>query len=185
MRWKCPYFSLPRQKETITTKILTYFSKYNGSPLVIGDCSDVENVWTYANDGSIRAYNHSMCIDVTDGVNCNGVKLQLWECPGLANANQAWDWFDDLHMVWRTHKTRCVDLTDGNTETGNQVQLWDCIECVEAFNVCLITDSRNLGITSIKARFRSLLLYCERLTLGALLVWGPSPRINTRGHGKH
>ena len=172
MRGQCPYFSLPCQKETIITKILTYFSKYNGSPVVIGDCSGPDTTW-FGLDDTLFAYDGSMCLDVTDGVDANGVKLQLWECAGSrgANLNQSWDWkWPDYHMIWTNH-TRCVDLPDGNTETGNQAQMWDCVACVKAFNVCLITDSRNLGITQINARFRSLLLYCERLTLGALLVW--------------
>ena len=139
--------------------------------MVIGDCyAHPDNLWLNVNV-SITAYEGTMCLDVKDGVNSNGVKVQLWDCAA-ENTNQRWMNTKQNTLVWMNNNNdRCLDLTDGIIETGNQVQIWDCIECVDAFNVCLITDSRNLGVTEIKARFRSLLLYCERLTLGALLVW--------------
>ena len=148
--------------------MLTYFSSYNGSPVVISDCNNDHNqLWTI-HDHAISAYNGSMCLEVTDGDNSDGAKVQIWGCsPG--NVNQQWD-YDRLFLFWGGKK-RCLDLTDGSTENGSRLQIWECLGCVEASNFCLITDSRDPESTTIKARFRSLLLCCERLTLGALLVW--------------
>jgi hypothetical protein len=96
------------------------------------------------------------------GVNSNGVKLQIWDCwPN--NLNQQWYWTGDNHLAWTNHG-RCMDLTDGSLANGNKVQIWDCIGYVEADNGCLITDSCISGATAIKARLRSSLFCCERLT---------------------
>ena len=167
MRRQRPYISLLR-RETLATKILTYFSNSNGSPVVIGDCTGGDDqLWTFKN-GAVTAYGDTKCLDVTDGVNSNGVKLQIWDCR-LSNVTQQWYWTGDNHLAWTNH-SRCLD-TDGNLTNGNRVQIWDCNGCVEAFHVCLIADSRHTGATEIKARFRSSLLCCERLTQGNLIVW--------------
>ena len=148
--------STPKTNYNNEMKILTYFSKYNGAAVVIGDCyAQSSNLWLAVGDRDfyLATYDGSMCLEVKDRVNSNGVKVQLWECAGTPNANQRWNGFTDTFVWMNNNNDRCLDVTDGNTETGNQVQIWDCIECVEAINVCLITDSRNPGVTEIKARF--------------------------------
>lgn len=118
--------------------------------MVIGDCSGGDNqLWTFKN-GAVTAYGGTKCLDATDGVNSNGVKLQLWDCwPN--SVNQQWWWTGDNHLAWTNHG-RCVDLTDGSLANGNRAQIWDCSGYVDAFSGHLITDSRTLGATPTKAR---------------------------------
>ena len=115
----------------LTTKILTSFSNSNGSPVVITDCTGSnDQLWTFKN-GAVTAYGGTKCLDATDGVNSNGVKLQIWDC-WPSSVNQQWWWTGDNHLAWTNHG-RCVDLTDGSLANGNRVQIWDCSGCVEAF----------------------------------------------------
>ena len=142
--------------------------------MFISDCNGGDNQDWALNAYALTTYNGSMCLDVPNGDHSNGVPLQLWKCwPN--NPNQQWfNWLNNRdYLSWVGHN-RCLDLTDGDVTNGNRVQIWHCKECVETLNVCLITDSRNPGTTTIKARFRSLLLCYKKLTLGALLVWWSS-----------
>ena len=179
LRGQGSYSSVPRRKTT-TTKILTYFSNSNGSPIIIYDCTGEDDQrWSFNNHGAITAYSGKKCLDVTDGVNSNGVKIQLWDCLEEKNVNQRWDYGPLVaqfanHLSWSSH-WRCLDLTDGDTTNGNRVQLWDTIVWVSAFNFCLITDSCNPVAAPINARLCSLLLCRERLTPGGLLVWHIAP----------
>ena len=53
----------------------------------MADCtggSDQE--WTFTN-GAVTLYNGAKCLDVTNGNNFNGNKLQVWDC-GSGNPNQ-------------------------------------------------------------------------------------------------
>ena len=135
--------------------------------MVVSTCTGGnDQLWTFKN-GAVAAFNGTKCLDVTNGNNSNGAKLQIWDCAP-SNANQQWYWTTDNHLAWTNHG-RCLDLTGGSLTDGNKVQIWDCAGYVGTFNVCLIiTDSRNTGATTIKVGFRSSLLCCGRLTLGAL-----------------
>ncbi|KAJ7891917.1 hypothetical protein B0H14DRAFT_2560613 [Mycena olivaceomarginata] len=82
-------------------------------------------------NGSIM-FQGNKCIDVKDGVNTNGVRLQTWTCVDGA-ANQQF-----LHrggsvvtlptefIGWYLHQGLCMDLTDGINVSGNPVQMWAC-----------------------------------------------------------
>ena len=157
-----PCFPVSRRKTT-TTKILTYFSNNGAVPVVI-DCfpHDPSQIWTFNNSsGTLSAYDGKMCLDVKDGT---GVAFQLLECvPG--SDNQKWGSFFHNALSWLNHN-RCLERTNPIT-----VEFRDCNECVEASNVCLITDSRKPGARRTRARFRSSFLCCERLILVVLLEW--------------
>lgn len=70
--------------------------------------------------GQIRIYDNK-CLDVKDGVNASGTKLQIWTC-GTNNPNQQWEINGDQTVSW-AGRNKCVDLTNGNTANGNQVCL--------------------------------------------------------------
>ena len=154
-----PYFPVSRRKPT-TAKILTYFSRNGGVPVVL-DCSgDPSQLWTRDGD-TLSAYDGKMCLDVKDEAD---VTLQVWGClPG--DDNQKWGSFNVLGIEWLNHNY-CLERTNAIT-----VEIRDCVKCVEASNVCLITDSRKPGTRANRARFRSSFLCCERLILGVLLEW--------------
>jgi hypothetical protein len=63
-----------------------------------------------------------MCLDVTNGQNVNGNKLQIWTCTGGPNQQFV---FTNGALQWKG-SDKCVDLTDGNHAAGTRVQLWQC-----------------------------------------------------------
>lgn len=96
----------------------------NGSPVVITDCTDsVDQQFTFQN-GALTLYGGTMCLDVTNGANVDGTKLQIWQCYS-GSTNQQWYWTTDNHLAW-TNQGKCLDLTDGSQTNGNQVQIYDC-----------------------------------------------------------
>ncbi|KAK7055918.1 ricin B-type lectin domain-containing protein [Favolaschia claudopus] len=98
-------------------------SNADGAIVTIQACTGADNQrWTF-NGGSVKAFSNK-CLDVVDGKNANGVKLQIWTC-GSGNANQQWYYTGDNHLSWTNHG-KCVDLTDGKLTAGTRPQLWDC-----------------------------------------------------------
>ncbi|KAJ7133277.1 ricin B lectin domain-containing protein [Mycena epipterygia] len=63
------------------------------------------------------------CLDVPNGNNVNGVKLQIWTCAA-GNTNQMFT-IHRQQIEWKG-TGKCLDLTDGNSTIGNAIQLWDC-----------------------------------------------------------
>lgn len=60
----------------------------NGAHVEISDCTGgSDQQWTWQN-GQITLYSGSKCIDVVDGQNVNGVKLQVWDCNHSGSVNQ-------------------------------------------------------------------------------------------------
>ncbi|CAG7848974.1 SubName: Full=Uncharacterized protein {ECO:0000313/EMBL:CCA67412.1} [Serendipita indica DSM 11827] len=99
--------------------------KNNGSPIILADCNgSMDQLFTFQN-GQVTMYGGSMCLDVTDGVNADGTKLQIWQCY-RGSANQAFyynSW--DYTLSWNG-KGKCVDLTDWSLASGNRIQVWSC-----------------------------------------------------------
>ncbi|KAL0058751.1 hypothetical protein AAF712_014559 [Marasmius tenuissimus] len=110
----------------------------DGAPVVIHDCNNEDvskhswsvNPWIpgrIAFDGQpgpMKIFGDK-CLDVKDGINADGAKLQLWTCePG--NTNQLWISVKDETWNW-AGTNKCIDLTDGNIADGNQLQLWTCV----------------------------------------------------------
>ncbi|KAF7336388.1 hypothetical protein MVEN_02187400 [Mycena venus] len=70
-------------------KCLTAVSNADGAPVTISTCTNVTslNSWVYfeeqgAPSGTVTIFEDK-CLDVTDGVNADGTKLQIWTCaPG-------------------------------------------------------------------------------------------------------
>lgn len=99
----------------------------NGTPIVLGDCDgSPAQAWTRTGDDNSTGLMlfDSKCIDVIDGQNVNGTKLQLWDCFST-NDNQKWA-FKGGELVWNTFG-KCLDLTDGlSMSNTNPMQVWDC-----------------------------------------------------------
>ncbi|KAJ6493497.1 ricin B lectin domain-containing protein [Mycena vulgaris] len=64
------------------------------------------------------------CIDVTGGVNADGIKLQIWTCSE-GNTNQLWTSLNDFTFQW-SGTNKCIDLSDGKITDGNVLQIWTC-----------------------------------------------------------
>ncbi|KAJ7240055.1 hypothetical protein C8J57DRAFT_103292 [Mycena rebaudengoi] len=72
--------------------------------------------------GQFKTYDNK-CLDVPNGENTNGVKLQICTCAA-GNTNQLFQMRRD-RIEWKG-SNKCLDLTDGNSTIGIQFQLWDC-----------------------------------------------------------
>ncbi|KAK1221241.1 hypothetical protein PQX77_015949 [Marasmius sp. AFHP31] len=110
----------------------------DGAPVVIHDCNNEDvskHTWSLSPwipgriafdgpPGPMKIFGDK-CLDVKDGINTDGAKLQLWTCePG--NTNQLWISVKDQTYNW-AGTNKCIDLTDGNIADGNQLQLWTCV----------------------------------------------------------
>lgn len=66
------------------------------------------------------------CLDVTNGNNANGTKVQLAACNG-SNAQQ-WKYVPSSGKVHsKIGGNKCLDVPGGQTGNGVQVQVWDCV----------------------------------------------------------
>ncbi|KAJ7927061.1 ricin B lectin domain-containing protein [Mycena leptocephala] len=110
----------------------------SGAPLVIHNCNTeaaVNQDWqvffsTTPNSSPVQQIRifGDKCIDVTDGVNADGTKLQIWTCTE-GNANQQWisPPAGGAPSIFQWNGTdKCLDLTDGNIADGNVLQIWTC-----------------------------------------------------------
>ncbi|KAJ6465702.1 ricin B lectin domain-containing protein, partial [Mycena sanguinolenta] len=64
------------------------------------------------------------CIDVTNGVNADGTRLQIWTCA-TDSTNQQWISLSDSTFQW-SGTNKCIDLTNGAITDGNVLQIWTC-----------------------------------------------------------
>jgi len=106
----------------------------NGAPVTIQDCAAPSNnlntTWVIPADGQTGTISTftgratpAQCLDVTNGVNADGTKLQTWACtPGDTNQQ----FFISGGTITWVGTGKCVDLTNGNSTNGNQLQVWDC-----------------------------------------------------------
>ena len=79
-------------------KCLTAEHNSNGARVFIQPCAGSENQqWTFEG-GSVNLFNDTKCLDVTDGVNVDGTKLQIWDCFA-GNTNQQFYYTGDYRYV--------------------------------------------------------------------------------------
>ncbi|KAJ7192229.1 ricin B lectin domain-containing protein [Mycena pura] len=105
----------------------------DGSPLVIHNCNNeplADHDWQVSfftkqntSPQQIKVFGDK-CIDVTNGVNADGTKLQIWTCANQ-NTNQMWVSRTDGTFQW-SGTDKCIDLTDGKITDGNVLQIWTC-----------------------------------------------------------
>ncbi|KAF9261596.1 hypothetical protein L218DRAFT_961383 [Marasmius fiardii PR-910] len=108
-------------------------SNADGASVVIHDCATEDNSnhdwdfsrFTRVNSGPqpLKVFGNK-CLDVKDGRNADGTKLQIWSCAD-GNTNQQWISVTDLTFQW-AGTNKCIDLTDGKADDGNQLQIWTC-----------------------------------------------------------
>jgi len=113
---------------------LTAAGNFDGAAVTIAQCSldQANRTWTVTNGGSttgqgpaspIVAFGNK-CLDVTNGANSDGTKLQLWTCA-KGNTNQMWNVDSDGTIHW-AGTNKCVDNTGGVTKNANPAQVWTC-----------------------------------------------------------
>ncbi|KAJ7584003.1 ricin B lectin domain-containing protein [Mycena floridula] len=118
-------------------------SNADGAAVVIQNCGtrNTSNIeWNVIKGGAVESPTGSpdpgpvtpitlfgsKCLDVPNGVNADGVKLQIWTC-GTGNKNQLWQVNGDGSISW-AGSNKCLDDTDGKLNDGNPVQLWTCAQ---------------------------------------------------------
>ncbi|KAL0066350.1 hypothetical protein AAF712_006609 [Marasmius tenuissimus] len=99
-----------------------------GAAAVVQDCNGSnEQNWVYSVGSSAAQQlkvNGDKCLDVQNGRNADGTKLQVWTCTN-GNTNQLWTPNGDGTFQW-AGTNKCVDLTGGNVANQNQLQIWTC-----------------------------------------------------------
>ncbi|KAF7369740.1 hypothetical protein MVEN_00305700 [Mycena venus] len=105
----------------------------DGEPLIVHNCNSeslTNQGWnatfygrTSTDPEQIRVFGNK-CIDVKDGVNADGTKLQIWTCTA-GNKNQLWISETDDTFRW-AGTNKCIDLTDGKITDGNVLQIYTC-----------------------------------------------------------
>ncbi|KAH7104929.1 ricin B lectin domain-containing protein [Auriculariales sp. MPI-PUGE-AT-0066] len=98
----------------------------DGAPVVFAECNgDESQKWVNEKVGSVGTFRvfGDKCIDVTEGRNERGTKMQIWSCVGRGS-NQLFEQKGE-HIVWHFFN-RCLDATDGIFRVGQQAQIWQC-----------------------------------------------------------
>ncbi|KAG7087982.1 hypothetical protein E1B28_012022 [Marasmius oreades] len=106
---------------------ITASSNTTGAAVVIQDCTNlVEQDWTFVENSAPQQLRvlGDKCVDVIDGNNADGAKLQIWTCVA-GNTNQLFIPVASSTYQW-AGTNKCIDLTDGNINNGNQLQVWTC-----------------------------------------------------------
>jgi hypothetical protein len=66
--------------------------------------------------------NSAKCVDDTNSSGANGNKVQIWDCDGLASAQ---NWTVNANGTL-TIDGGCLDITGANFNNGTLVELWTC-----------------------------------------------------------
>ncbi|TRM58652.1 carbohydrate-binding module family 13 protein [Schizophyllum amplum] len=104
---------------------LTAASNSDGAAVSISPCVSgaAAQKWTF-DGGAIKVFGDK-CLDVTDGNNADGTKLQVYSCSNGSVNQQFYYNIWDTTLSWKDHG-KCLDLTDGSTADGNRPQLYSC-----------------------------------------------------------
>ncbi|KAL0563294.1 hypothetical protein V5O48_018776 [Marasmius crinis-equi] len=114
---------------------LTAESNTDGAAVSLSVCDKLADsfprgnqTWTIANrplSGPIKTFDGKKCLDVRDGRNANGNRLQVWTCVE-GSANQQWK-VDSPNSISWAGRNKCVDVTDGKMVAKTPLQIWDCV----------------------------------------------------------
>jgi len=117
----------------------TAASDTNGAAVTLQKCQfgSATQSWTFiagapAGEGTgplgiVKIFGNK-CLDVTNGVDKSGTKLQIYECSST-NKNQQWavtTGSAGVQTVKWANSTRCIDLTGGSQSSGTPIQIWTC-----------------------------------------------------------
>ncbi|KAJ1303439.1 hypothetical protein OPQ81_011630 [Rhizoctonia solani] len=95
---------------------------YDGAPVKIADCKGgPTQKWTFGAKSHVVKIHGNKCLDVKDGKNADGTKLQIWTCNESSSNQKFWYSFWDYTLSWEG-KGKCVDLPSGNLKNGNVAQ---------------------------------------------------------------
>ncbi|MEV4626869.1 ricin-type beta-trefoil lectin domain protein [Micromonospora sp. NPDC049523] len=94
----------------------------DGTPLRLWSCNGSANQrWTFASDGSVRAFGK--CMDAAWASTADGTTVQLAVCNGGPAQRFT---LNGAHDLVNKLADKCVDVRDWNTANGARLQLWQC-----------------------------------------------------------
>jgi len=96
----------------------------DNAPVILGPTNQDSLPVDWAFDGTTLSPAEGFCLDVTNGADADGTKLQIYSCVS-DNTNQEWVFNSNFSIQWKNHN-KCLDLTDGNVANGNLLQIWTC-----------------------------------------------------------
>ncbi|GCE28572.1 sugar-binding protein [Dictyobacter alpinus] len=94
----------------------------SGTHVQLYDCNGSSaQLWTVANDHTLRALGK--CLDIDGNGTANETKVELWDCNGVGGQQ----WIQQSNgSLYNPQSGRCLDDPAGNTTNGTQLQIWDC-----------------------------------------------------------
>ncbi|GGM22752.1 hypothetical protein GCM10010129_78900 [Streptomyces fumigatiscleroticus] len=94
----------------------------DGTAVQLNACgSGVQQVWTVAADGTLRALGK--CMTVAGGATADGTPVQLSACTGAAS--QRWT-SDAKGQLVGAGSGKCLDATGPSSANGTKLQIWTC-----------------------------------------------------------
>lgn len=99
-------------------------ASWDGASLIVTNCDSSASIAWTLNGGAFTNADTSMCVDVTNGGDWSGNKLQVWGCYA-GSTNQAFT-LSGNGIQWTAGDNMCFDLTDGAGYDGTEVQIWSC-----------------------------------------------------------
>ncbi|QRW20289.1 ricin-type beta-trefoil lectin domain protein [Rhizoctonia solani] len=73
----------------------------DGAPVKIADCNGSANQkWSFGSKSHVVKIHGNKCLDVKDGVNADGTKLQIWTCNESSQNQKFWYSFWDYTLSW-------------------------------------------------------------------------------------
>ncbi|KAJ7705844.1 hypothetical protein B0H16DRAFT_1826368 [Mycena metata] len=131
---------------------LTATGDFDGAAVVIEECGNnatALNSWVVPQGagkvGTIQIFGDK-CLDVINGVNADGTKLQIWTCAAGNTAVGG-----DHYMVWDKQVHRRDQWQLGGWEPGGTIQVWDCDETFsnpnQLWNVLAVTEPTSFTVS--------------------------------------
>ncbi|KZV99284.1 ricin B lectin, partial [Exidia glandulosa HHB12029] len=106
-----------------TDLCLTAADNADGAAVTLEACTgDASQAWKP--DNAQLVIHGDKCLDVTEGVNEKGTKLQIWSCVA-GGSNQMFTSSANNHIEWLNFD-KCLDVTNGQFKAGTPVQIWQC-----------------------------------------------------------
>ncbi|KAH6901245.1 macrophage activating glycoprotein [Coprinopsis sp. MPI-PUGE-AT-0042] len=100
-------------------KCLTAASNTDGAWVTLQTCTGAASQkWVFA-AGTVRVFGNK-CLDVSDGLNVDGTKLQIWGCGPDNNWDNVLEW---------EGRGKCIDVSDGSDADGNRNGQYGTNQC--------------------------------------------------------
>ncbi|KAJ8074146.1 hypothetical protein PM082_012438 [Marasmius tenuissimus] len=160
-------------------------SKSPGVPIIYHDCLtgdasnynwDVQSFPVDPTPQQIKLVGTDLCIDVKDGINTDGTKLQLETCT-LGSTNQLWSHTSSLGTWQWAGTNKCIDLTGGLKADGNPIQIWTCDPSEtnrnQMFPGRTVPDTQTVTVTLVNGNDASLCFTASENHDGARVSLAP------------